>query len=584
MSRMATPLSQAGSRKSAGSKYKKVAGGSNVDEGLFAAGASVGKAPTAMKKGDINALLTKKPAHVETDSIVLTGNDLNRLRNLATLVDKSEIEKQRLEHESEKAAAQKKARERKEKMLAMEAQRKANLAKSDLELEDDTKMANLLENAERARDEQLDDVKHMNQMMLYAKCVTIRDAQLLEKQMIQKERADQEKAYDLMMEQERIKAIKLAEDREAVKAQERLRGAAIIRMQIEQREKERIREQEQLDLEREAMLRQIERLKVEEAQKEEERKIAGKLLLEEAALANQEQIKRKDTIKSKLAEEEQRIADYIKEKDRKEQEYQDAIDAEVKRKAEETARLRALQEKAADKQAEADALRAKRAQEDYERSWRARERADVEKKERMMADIMQSRLDQKRAKDSVQAEAAQLEKQQFERILAVQRSAEEAEQNKEYAAHQRRIHHNEEIRMQISENDEKRSRARQEFRECLPPSCIKPLLLFHFFLVACACQSSRIANASAVIPTCVHADPLRHMQLRRAARSGTPTLSRLGVWRPSSSASWRSCRGPVSLRSTSPSCRTRRRQSKRPAMHIEGHSSGSGNAVEWIGY
>jgi len=436
-----------------------------VDEGLFAAGASVGKAPTAMKKGDINALLTKKPAHVETDSIVLTGNDLNRLRNLATLVDKSEIEKQRLEHESEKAAAQKKARERKEKMLAMEAQRKANLAKSDLELEDDTKMANLLENAERARDEQIDDVKHMNQMMLYAKCVTIRDAQLLEKQMIQKERADQEKAYDVMMEQERVKAIRLAEDRETVKAQERLRGAAIIRMQIEQREKERIREQEQLDLEREAMLRQIDRLKVEEAQKEEERKVAGKLLLEEAALANQEQIKRKETIKSKLAEEEQRIADYIKEKDRKEQEYQDAIDAEVKRKAEETARLRALQEKAADKQAEADALRAKRAQEDYERSWRARERADVEKKERMMADIMQSRLDQKRSKESVQAEAAQLEKQQFERILAVQRSAEEAEQNKEYAAHQRRIHHNEEIRMQISENDEKRSRARQEFLE-----------------------------------------------------------------------------------------------------------------------
>jgi len=301
--------------------------------------------------------------------------------------------------------------------------------------------------------------------MLYAKCVTIRDAQLLEKQMIQKERADQEKAYDVMMEQERVKAIRLAEDRETVKAQERLRGAAIIRMQSEQREKERIREQEQLDLEREAMLRQIDRLKVEEAQKEEERKVAGKLLLEEAALANQEQIKRKETIKSKLAEEEQRIADYIKEKDRKEQEYKDAIDAEVKRKAEETARLRALQEKAADKQAEADALRAKRAQEDYERSWRARERADVEKKERMMADIMQSRLDQKRSKESVQAEAAQLEKQQFERILAVQRSAEEAEQNKEYAAHQRRIHHNEEIRMQISENDEKRSRARQEFLE-----------------------------------------------------------------------------------------------------------------------
>uniref|UniRef100_A0A6U4MPD9 Cilia- and flagella-associated protein 45 n=1 Tax=Hemiselmis andersenii TaxID=464988 RepID=A0A6U4MPD9_HEMAN len=462
MSRVPTPGSVASKKSNASKNYKKVAAGATVDEGLFAAGTKVA---TAVKKDDLNTMLAKKPAHVETDSVVLTGGELSRLRNLATLVDRSELERQRQEQEQEKAAAQAKARERKEKMIAMEAQRKANLAKSDLELEDETKMANQLENAERARDEQLDHVKHMNQMMLYAKCVTIRDAQLLEKQMIQKERADQEKAYDLMMEQERIKAIKLAEEREAVKAQERLRGAAIIRMQIEQREKERIREQEQLDMEREAMLRQIDRLKVEETEKEEERKVAGRLLLEEAALANQEQIRRKDDIRRKLGEEEQRIADYIKEKDRKEQERQEAIDAEVKRKAEETARLRALQEKAADKQAEADALRAKRAQEDYERSYRARERAEVEKKQRMMADIMQSRVDQKRSKEVVQAEAAQMEKQQFERILAVQRAAEESEQAKEYAAHQRRINHNEEIRLQISENDEKRSRARQEFLE-----------------------------------------------------------------------------------------------------------------------
>ena len=144
--------------------------------------------------------------------------------------------------EQAKLAAQAKARERKEKMIAMEAKRKANLAKSDLEVEDEGKMSNLLENAERARDEQLDDVKKMNQMMLYAKCVTIRDAQLLEKQMIQKEKADHEKAIDMLMEQERLKAIELTEERERQKQEERLRGAAIIRMQIEQREKERSEE------------------------------------------------------------------------------------------------------------------------------------------------------------------------------------------------------------------------------------------------------------------------------------------------------------------------------------------------------
>ena len=128
-------------------------------------------------------------------------------------------------------------------------------------------------------------------------------------------------------------------------------------------------------MEREAMLRQIERLKHEEKQKEEERRVQGKKLLEEAALANKEQISRKEESRHKMADEEQvrpqtpnltpetrnlkletpnsgprglgtrnptslipnpkpstanqRIADYIADKDRKEQERQEALDEEV---------------------------------------------------------------------------------------------------------------------------------------------------------------------------------------------------------------------------------------------------------------
>ena len=450
-----------GSRKSTG-RYKTVGQG-GVDDSLF--GAKASQPGSTISKERLDKLLNEKPAHVETDSIVISGNELDRLRKLATVVNKADVERQRQEAEKAKQAAQAKARERKEKMIAMEAKRKANLAKSDLEVEDEGKMSNLLENAERARDEQLDDVKHMNQMMLYAKCVTIRDAQLLEKQMIQKEKADHEKAIDMLMEQERLKAIELTEERERQKQEERLRGAAIIRMQIEQREKERIREQEQLDMEREAMLRQIERLKQAEKEKEEVRRVQGKELLEEAASANAEQIKRKELVRQKLADEEQRIAAYIAEKDRKEQERQEALDEEVRKKAEETARLRAMQEKAADKQAEADALRAKRAQEDYERAWRKKEKEAQEKKDRMLSDIMMSREQAKKMKEKVQAEAAQAEKSQFERILKVQKAAASAENDRELADKQRRLAHNEDIRKQIAENDESRQRNRQEFLE-----------------------------------------------------------------------------------------------------------------------
>ena len=54
-------------------------------------------------------------------------------------------------------------------------------------------------------DEAMDEVKNMNQMMLYSKCVTIRDAQLEEKKHIKAEAQEEERRMDLAMEIERIK-------------------------------------------------------------------------------------------------------------------------------------------------------------------------------------------------------------------------------------------------------------------------------------------------------------------------------------------------------------------------------------------
>ena len=66
-------------------------------------------------------------------------------------------------------------------------------------------------------DEDLDDVKHMNQMMLYSKVVTIRDKQLQENKRLEQEWVDEQKKLDLMMEIERLKVLKVEEEREAQK-------------------------------------------------------------------------------------------------------------------------------------------------------------------------------------------------------------------------------------------------------------------------------------------------------------------------------------------------------------------------------
>jgi len=56
---------------------------------------------------------------------------------------------------------------------------------------------------------------------------------------------------------------------------------------------------------------------------------------------------------------------------------------------------------------------------DYERAWRAKERAEAEKKAAQLADILQSREQMAVQKQRVLSQAAQMEKEQFQRILQV---------------------------------------------------------------------------------------------------------------------------------------------------------------------
>ena len=59
--------------------------------------------------------------------------------------------------------------------------RSANSKLSELEQEAKEKSTYLLAKAQMQLEEQEDEIKHMNELMLYAKCVSIRDIQVNEK-------------------------------------------------------------------------------------------------------------------------------------------------------------------------------------------------------------------------------------------------------------------------------------------------------------------------------------------------------------------------------------------------------------------
>lgn len=109
---------------------------------------------------------------------------------------------------------------------------------------------NLLAKAQEAMDEQYDDVKHMNQMVIHSKVCTIRERQLAENKMLEENWVEEQKRLDIMMEIERLKAIKAEYEREERAVDARKRGADVIIDQIRQRQVQRQKEEEILEREK----------------------------------------------------------------------------------------------------------------------------------------------------------------------------------------------------------------------------------------------------------------------------------------------------------------------------------------------
>merc|ERR1712110_662546 len=182
-----------------------------------------------------------------------------------------------------------------------------------------------------------------------------------EKRQVQAEKEEEERCLDCMMEIERLKALKMYEEREKERLQDQRRGAKVIIEQIKDRQAQRMREEESRDQERAFILKQIESLKAEEVEQQKQKKMAAARLMLEVNAANTAamKIKEEKMLGEKL--EEQKIIEYQEDKYAREQELEAEKARVAAEKEKETARLRAMQEKAQDKAAEMDALRAKRA-------------------------------------------------------------------------------------------------------------------------------------------------------------------------------------------------------------------------------
>eukprot|EP00441_Pelagodinium_beii_P044038 CAMPEP_0197651360 /NCGR_PEP_ID=MMETSP1338-20131121/32189_1 /TAXON_ID=43686 ORGANISM="Pelagodinium beii, Strain RCC1491" /NCGR_SAMPLE_ID=MMETSP1338 /ASSEMBLY_ACC=CAM_ASM_000754 /LENGTH=191 /DNA_ID=CAMNT_0043225975 /DNA_START=101 /DNA_END=673 /DNA_ORIENTATION=+ len=179
-----------GSSRGGAPRYRTTNVNADIDETLF------GSAKTQRKHGDDKeiSIVGKDTVQVrkrydrhnqakgpKQDAVIIAASELNRLRDAAKLMTKEEEYEQKMRDELAREERQAKSIARKEKIRQMEEERKRNAIQNDASKDGRAQKNSVLERAKQMLDEDMDDVKHMNQMMLYSKIVTIRDAQIQEK-------------------------------------------------------------------------------------------------------------------------------------------------------------------------------------------------------------------------------------------------------------------------------------------------------------------------------------------------------------------------------------------------------------------
>ena len=146
-------------------------------------------------------------------------------------------------------------------------------------------------------DEELDDVKHMNHLMLQSKVITVRDKQLDENKRLEEEWLEEQKRLDIMMEIERLKGIKADREKEERRAIATKRGAEELINQIRERDLIRQQQDEVLEKEKKQMAINIQKAQDEEKERVKQRQHRMKVMSDEIKKANVAAIQLKEEAK-----------------------------------------------------------------------------------------------------------------------------------------------------------------------------------------------------------------------------------------------------------------------------------------------
>merc|ERR1711988_1369039 len=103
--------------------------------------------------------------------------------------------------------------------------------------------------------------------------------------------------------------------------------------------------------------------------------------------------------------------------------------------------------------------------EQYEREWRQKERTAIEKQKMQNKILHEARVQQKKEKERRLEHVAKAERDEFDRIVMVQREAEAVEMEKESQMKDSRYKHRRDVQEQIQKNEGRRRQDRLDYLE-----------------------------------------------------------------------------------------------------------------------
>ena len=183
----------------------------------------------------------------------------------------------------------------------------------DISIEDEQNNK-IRERAHKIFEENLDEVKEMNKLVLYAKVANIRDKQIETQKKIKALEKKRNEKLNILSEIERLKDLRKREIEEEKRALKKKEGGEIIKEQIKYNEKKKELEKEMIKKEYEDNLLLQKRIEEENDKKIMKTKKMGEKLIKDILEANKNFIENKKLKKLKEIEEDNKLLEYNKKK------------------------------------------------------------------------------------------------------------------------------------------------------------------------------------------------------------------------------------------------------------------------------